>query len=223
MDEAHDNHWMREALAEARQFEGFHRLSDFVLHDIKNLIAQLSLVARNAAKHRDNPAFIDDAIATIENAVLKMNRLMAQLQSADVTGQKRPLDLVTEVRDVVAAKAGGRPSPTLRAEVPTLRVSAEPDRLSAVIGHVIQNAQDATPPDGEVEVAGSGYEPSGELLFEGDPIAPAPETALGRALTAAALCNDAKLAAPGSGDEDWGVVGDPTEGALLALASKAGF
>ncbi|MCP5298982.1 MAG: PEP-CTERM system histidine kinase PrsK [Chromatiaceae bacterium] len=141
-----------EALAEARQFEGFNRLSAFVIHDLKNLIAQLSLVAKNAARHKHNPEFIDDAVRTIENAVSKMNRLMAQLKSADVTGESRRIDLVDELRDVVAAKSGGSPVPVLQAEVEHAFVVADPDRLSSVLGHVVQNAQDATPPDGTVEL-----------------------------------------------------------------------
>jgi putative PEP-CTERM system histidine kinase len=140
------------ALAEARQFEGFNRLSAFIIHDLKNLVAQLSLVAKNAARHKHNPAFIDDAVGTIENAVNKMNKLMAQLQNADITGQNRRLDLAAELREVVAAKRVGSPVPSLRLEVDEIAVSAEPERLSAVIGHVIQNAQDATPADGSVEV-----------------------------------------------------------------------
>ncbi len=141
-----------EALAEARQFEGFNRLSAFVIHDLKNLIAQLSLVVKNAARHKHNPEFIEDAVHTIENAVNKMNRLMAQLKSADVTGERRRIDLVTEAQHVVAAKASGKPVPVFRADVPSAHVLAEPDRLSSVLGHVVQNAQDATPPDGKVEV-----------------------------------------------------------------------
>ena len=141
-----------EALAEARQFEGFNRLSAFVIHDLKNLIAQLSLVAKNATRHKHNPEFIDDAVSTIENAVGKMNRLMAQLKSADITGDARRIDLVDELRDVVAAKSAGSPVPELSTQVDEAFVLAEPDRLSSVIGHVVQNAQDATPPDGSIRV-----------------------------------------------------------------------
>ncbi len=141
-----------EALAEARQFEGFNRLSAFVIHDLKNLIAQLSLVATNAARHKHNPAFIDDAVGTIENAVNKMNRLMAQLKSADVTGARRRINLLAELQDVVLAKSNSEPVPVLNAQVNDAYVLAEPDRLSAVLGHVVQNAQDATPPDGRVEL-----------------------------------------------------------------------
>jgi len=145
-------HQAAQALAEARQFEGFNRLSAFVIHDLKNLIAQLSLVAKNAARHKHKPEFIDDAVSTIDNAVSKMNRLMAQLQNADITGQKRPIDLVTELRELVASKSAGTPAPQLVIETEHVEVAAAPDRLSAVIGHVIQNAQDATPPDGQVDV-----------------------------------------------------------------------
>jgi putative PEP-CTERM system histidine kinase len=141
-----------EALAEARQFEGFNRLSAFVIHDLKNLIAQLSLVATNAARHKHNPEFVDDAVRTIENAVLKMNRLMAQLKSADITGQSVRVDLVDELRGVVAVKSGGKPVPILEAGVDVAYIMAEPDRLSSVLGHVVQNAQDATPADGRVDI-----------------------------------------------------------------------
>jgi putative PEP-CTERM system histidine kinase len=141
-----------EALAEARQFEGFNRLSAFVIHDLKNLIAQLSLVAKNAAKHKHNPEFIDDAVRTIENSVLKMNRLMAQLKSADITGESRRINLAEELAAVVASKSNGRPVPVFESESDVVMVSAEPERLSAVLGHVVQNAQDATPDDGTIEV-----------------------------------------------------------------------
>jgi putative PEP-CTERM system histidine kinase len=141
-----------QALAEARQFEGFNRLSAFVIHDLKNLIAQLSLVARNAGRHKHNPEFVDDAVATIENAVGKMNRLMIQLQSADVTGRRQRVDLAAELQELVISKAGRRPIPGLRLESHPVWVSADPDRLSAVLGHVVQNAQEATPDDGSVEI-----------------------------------------------------------------------
>jgi len=141
-----------EALGEAKQFEGFNRLSAFVIHDLKNLIAQLSLVAKNASKHKHNPEFIDDAVSTIENAVRKMNNLMAQLKSADVTGDSQRIQLLDELNEVIAAKSHGTPVPLLRSEVTDAVVLAEPERLSAVFGHVVQNAQDATPAHGRVEV-----------------------------------------------------------------------
>ncbi len=77
--------------------------------------------------------------------------------------------------------------------------------------------------DGEDEVTGSGFKPSGELKRAGEPRLVEPDSAVASLLTAAALCNDAVLVPPSEEDEEWGIVGDPTEGALLAAASKLGF
>ena len=73
-------HVASQALAEARQFEAFNRLSTYFVHDLKNLIAQLSLVVSNSAKHRHNPLFMESTISTVENSVAKMNRLLAHLR-----------------------------------------------------------------------------------------------------------------------------------------------
>jgi Ca2+-transporting ATPase len=69
-------------------------------------------------------------------------------------------------------------------------------------------------------VTGSGYEPVGEFLHDGIPVDPREDPDLMRLLRISALCNDAILAGSTVG---WGILGDPTEGALLAMAGKAGI
>ncbi len=141
------------ALADARQFEGFNRLSAFVVHDLKNLIAQLSLVAKNAERHRHNPDFVDDAMNTIRNSVEKMNRLLAQLRSPDLRANSVRTDLVALVEDAVRLRSVQEPVPTLeRLTHELLSVRADADRLGAIVAHVIQNAQEATSSDGRVIV-----------------------------------------------------------------------
>lgn len=141
-----------DALSEAKQFEGFNRLSAFVVHDLKNLIAQLSLVVKNAEKHRHNPEFIDDAISTIDNAVAKMSRLMAHLRSKGAEDRGAVADLGQVIANLLAAKSSQQPAPQLNSPFPGFRLNVDPDRLEAIVGHVIQNAQDATPRDGRVDV-----------------------------------------------------------------------
>ena len=51
-----------EALLEARKFDAFNRMSAFVVHDLKNIVAQLSLMLKNAERHRDNPEFQKDML-----------------------------------------------------------------------------------------------------------------------------------------------------------------
>ncbi len=155
-----------QALADAKQFEGFNRVSAFVVHDLKNLIAQLSLVVRNAEKHRNNPQFIDDAIQTIGNAVNKMNRLMAHLRSAAPDDKRTPVELCKVLESVVQAKSAQQPVPELQLDAGDLWVYADPDRMEAVLGHVVQNAQDATDADGHVRICLGQEESQAVILIE---------------------------------------------------------
>jgi putative PEP-CTERM system histidine kinase len=141
-----------EALLEARKFDAFNRMSAFVVHDLKNLVAQLSLMLRNAERHRDKPEFQRDMLLTVENVVQRMNQLLLQLRSG-ATPVDKPAAVALEpiVRRVQAAKAAGgrRLAVELAAGV---HAFGHEDRLERVIGHLVQNALDATPPDGTVAI-----------------------------------------------------------------------
>jgi len=140
-----------EALTEAKQFDGFNRLSAFVVHDLKNLIAQLSLIVKNAEKHRQNPAFVDDAFLTIDNAVRKMTRLMSYMRSSVTDERRSRVELSHILKETIATKSMQEPVPRLMTDTDEVWVLADPDRMEAVLGHVIQNAQDATNLGGSVE------------------------------------------------------------------------
>ncbi len=72
-----------------------------------------------------------------------------------------------------------------------------------------------------IEVTGSGYSPDGELCgADGSPVSIDADAALRWSLLAGACCNDAALTHENG---RWDVVGDPTEGAMLVAAIKAGF
>ncbi|WP_296897649.1 XrtA/PEP-CTERM system histidine kinase PrsK [Thiohalocapsa sp.] len=141
------------ALAEARQFEGFNRLSAFVVHDLKNLVAQLSLVSRNAERYRDNPAFVDDALQTVRDSVDRMNRLLLQMRAATPTGKQGRVALLPLLDRAVSERAVQSPVPSLRvADGVAPEVCVDAERLQAVLRNVIQNAQDATDKQGRVTV-----------------------------------------------------------------------
>ena len=140
------------ALSRAQQFETFNRLSAFVLHDLKNIIGQLSMLARNARRHRDSPAFMADAVETLEHSVSRMNQLMNQLRGGLQAGAVKEFDLAAAVREAVSLHADGPPAP--RAELPgeSLGMRADRGRLIAVLGNLIQNARDACGPDDSIRV-----------------------------------------------------------------------
>ena len=141
------------ALLVARQFESFNRMSAFVVHDLKNLISQLSLLLSNVQKHKHNPAFLDDMVETVENSVEKMQRLLTQLRSGSpAPGGQTIIDLEGLLQRVVDAKENFLPKPSLEVDAAKLSLRADRERLERIIGHLLQNAIEATPKDGHVKL-----------------------------------------------------------------------
>ena len=142
-----------EDLTHANQFEAFNRLSAFVVHDLKNLLAQLELVVKNAERHKNNPAFMEDTIMTVENAAKKMARLLAQLRKGRFEERASQRFFVSEaVAQAVNQHLGFEPKPELIIHSEDLQMVADKDRFTAVVGHMIKNAQEATRGDGYVRV-----------------------------------------------------------------------
>ncbi len=140
-------------LAEAKQFEVFNRLSAYMVHDLKNIAAELNLVAVNAKKHAANPAFIDDAFATVKNAAEEINRLLAHLRNGRTKNEKKIMvDLVELVAEVIDSKKHLLPVPQFKVLAESGMVFLEKKRMANVLAHLIENAQQATADDGEVIV-----------------------------------------------------------------------
>ena len=142
-----------DALSEARQFEAFNRISSFMVHDLKNIAAELQLVARNAEKHKSNPEFLDDAFATVAGTSSSIKRLLDQLRNRQVQAEKKvTVDLATLVDTVISKQAGQLPLPQLEQSVKSCRVIAEKERLEHVLTHFIDNARQATGEDGSISI-----------------------------------------------------------------------
>ena len=74
------------------------------------------------------------------------------------------------------------------------------------------------------DVTGEGYAPLGEITVDGNKVNLEEDSAVARLLHIAALCNDARLKLDRSGgEENWRMLGDPTEGALVVAAAKTGL
>jgi putative PEP-CTERM system histidine kinase len=139
-------------LSESRQFEAYNRFAAFIMHDLKNVIAQQSLVVRNAAKYRDDPAFIDDALDTVANSVERMQRLLEQLKRGQGAVQVERVDLAKLVAETVRRHTDREPAPTASCQDKEIRLRIDRERLAAVLGHLVTNAQDATPASGSVRI-----------------------------------------------------------------------
>ena len=144
-----------EGLLEARKFESFNRMTAFVVHDLKNLVAQLTLVLRNAERHKDNPEFQADMLETVAHVEAKMRGLMTQLQGKRSIDPPRVVNLAKALEDIYCAKQ--EQHTWIELNIPSdcgaFMVQAHPERLERVIGHVVQNAIEATPENGKVRIS----------------------------------------------------------------------
>lgn len=169
------------ALMEAARFDEFNRRIAFVMHDIKNLASQLSLLARNAEKHADNPEFRKDMLVTLTNSAGKLNALLQRLgrYGAGGTVSSRPVELAALARGIAMRFAAGGHRVQLTREDPCT-VLADPDALEQALVHLVQNAIDASPADmpvcldvgcdglqGRIEVVDSGAGMSPQFVREG--------------------------------------------------------
>ena len=151
------------ALSDAQRFEEFNRRFAFILHDIKNLVSQLSLLTRNAERHAENAEFRADMIATLKSSITKMNDLLARLapQATARASRTQP----QPVREILSAAIAAR-----RASHPVLLlgecshwVEADSAALGQAVGHLLQNAVDASPADEPVTVRAAAE--GGELCI----------------------------------------------------------
>jgi len=142
-----------EALAKSRQFEAYNQMSAFVIHDIKTVVSQLSLMVKNAEQHKTNPAFIDDMIKTTEHSVNKMQGLLRQLKRETSADEIHELDLKSLLFELINEHSNNRPVPEIT-ELPSenLLINASKEQIHSAITHLIKNAQEATSDDGYIKI-----------------------------------------------------------------------
>ncbi len=140
-----------ETLAEAEKFSAFNRLSAYVVHDMKNSVAQLDLIVKNAEKHQENQEFIADSFLTVANVVDRMKRMLNQLKRIDLQKMDAKRVDVGHVLKTVVKKCSDRlPQPTLMSDNDSVFIFTEADRFMNVLEHLVTNAQDATDDEGKI-------------------------------------------------------------------------
>lgn len=134
----------QDALGEAQRFDEFNRRIAFVMHDIKNLASQLSLLARNAEKHADKPEFRADMILTLRNSTDKLQALLARLSryGAHGSNERQRIDLAGLIARVVEQYRGKHEVIAVNRE--PCFVDANGEALEQALVHLVQNAIEAS-------------------------------------------------------------------------------
>jgi putative PEP-CTERM system histidine kinase len=149
----------QQALDDAQRFDEFNRRFAFIIHDVKNLVSQLSLLARNAERHADNPDFRADMLLTLKESVGKMNDMLARLSQHHKTRAEDPQPMsLSEVAGRIANGRSRQHEIHLTGSAPL--ALADPARVEQIIVHLLQNAIDASDAGNPVEIRLSGDERS---------------------------------------------------------------
>jgi len=132
------------ALIDSRLLTEFSKRFAFVVHDIKNLAAQLGLTLTNARSHLNNPEFREDMLRTLEDSVAKMNRLIGELQGRGVHDSPRGITPDTVIAKLARELAGFGTQVETRLSAPDCTVAMDGDDLRSVLDHLINNAREAS-------------------------------------------------------------------------------
>jgi len=140
-------------LSENAQFMAFSRMSAFVVHDLKNVKAQIDMLLKNAQKHRHNPEFIDDAFSTIEAMQSRLGNMLGQLTNKQSNHEQTRRVMVGELLSQIINERCQtlQPSPELQV-LQDGQLQVDVERFGNVVFHLIDNAQQATADDGAVKV-----------------------------------------------------------------------
>jgi putative PEP-CTERM system histidine kinase len=149
-------------LSQTRELRDYSQRFAFVLHDIKNVSGQLSMLLANAEVHADNPEFQRDMLATVRASVGKITRLLSRLQADRQERSHALIDPVERLTEIVETaqmvRSPGRESlgvqvvgPTRNGALP-VGIAIDAESFDAVAAHLLNNAIEASPPGTQVRV-----------------------------------------------------------------------
>lgn len=141
-------------LSENAQFIAFSRMSAFVVHDLKNVKAQIDMLLKNAQKHRHNPEFVDDAFATIEAMQHRLQNMLSQLTNKQSASEHiKRVDIGLMLKTLIDQRCLGQtPIPQLAVKQ-DCELLIDTERFGNILFHLIDNAQHATPEHGTVVIS----------------------------------------------------------------------
>jgi putative PEP-CTERM system histidine kinase len=142
-----------QVLTQTQQLREYSQRFAFVIHDIKNVSGQLSMLLTNAEVYADNPEFQRDMLATVRASVGKITRLLSRLQA---DRQERAHALITpseRLRDLVESIAmTSQRQISFRDRSDGAGAAIDPDAFDAVVTHLMNNAIEASAADTLIDV-----------------------------------------------------------------------
>jgi putative PEP-CTERM system histidine kinase len=135
-----------ESLAQAREQSAWDTLSAFVLHDIKNAATMLGLVRQNAPEHIHNPEFQQDMLASIDDALKRMNKVRTRLKTlkGEIVPVLEPLALAPFLNEAIRKLSKKLPRLAAALACPdAMTIQTDPDFLTQILENLLLNALEA--------------------------------------------------------------------------------
>ena len=136
----------KESLHEHEKFAAVAQISAFLVHDIKTISSQLSLLLENAEKHKDNPRFVNDMVTTVENSVQRMQKIMQGLSEPAATQQPPRQAHRQALNQTLQAwhRDSLHNNPRVTIEFATPEHTCVPGGSLTAINHLVQNALESS-------------------------------------------------------------------------------
>jgi len=145
-------HEANEQLMENAQFAAFSRMSAFVVHDLKNVLAQIQMINANSVKHRNNQEFVDDTFETLTHTQSRLEKVIKQLKEKKVDGDdSQHLDVKNAISSAIESRFSELENITLSLQA-NCYINANEDRFTNVICHIVDNALQASNPEDKVNI-----------------------------------------------------------------------
>ncbi len=146
---------LSETIARSREFDAFHRLTSFLIHDLKNAVSALSMLSHNALDKFDDPEFQRDAIKTVSKTVERIRALLGRLTSAPEINRFNLVEVqlptfIKQIAEVLLADRRTAVTYDLRPVPPVLGDAAA---LEIVVQNLLLNAIDAMDGGGQMTLA----------------------------------------------------------------------
>jgi putative PEP-CTERM system histidine kinase len=141
------------ALIESRQMQAYSQRFAFVVHDIKNLVSQLSMVLSNGERHADDPEFQRDVLETVRHSVGSMNKLLTQLRANRQAEAEESVVPAMVVEELVQAWRPKKPVEIrFTKDGSSGHVRIPRDQLDSALGHLLDNAVEVSDIGAEIGI-----------------------------------------------------------------------
>jgi len=142
-----------QVLSQTQELREYSQRFAFVIHDIKNVSGQLSMLLANAEVHADNPEFQRDMLATVRASVDKITRLLTRLQPDRHERSHTLIRPLQRLRDIVDATCLVSGTPVeLSDDGDDAGVAMDPESFDAVVQHLLNNAIESSGKSGPVHL-----------------------------------------------------------------------